>query len=74
MFSVRLLLRNKGNTHNVNTWSTFRQLRYMSYVSFHTRAISMGITKSESQTLLDAASKLKGILCVKRTRSSAALY
>ena len=31
------------------------------------------ITKSESQTLLDAASKLKGVLCVKRTRSSAAL-
>ena len=26
----------------------------------------MGITKSESQTLIDAASKLKGVLCVKR--------
>ena len=32
----------------------------------------MGITKSESQTLIDAASKLKGVLCVKRTGSSAA--
>ena len=33
----------------------------------------MGITKSESQTLMDAASKLKGILCVKRAGSPAAL-
>ena len=47
--------------------------RKMSYHSFHIRAISMGITKSESQTLMDAASKLKGILCVKRTGSPAAL-
>ena len=63
----------KARNHGIDR-TPYMSDRKMSYVSFHTRAISMGITKSESQTLLDAASKLKGILCVKRTRSSAALY
>ena len=62
----------KARNHGIDR-TPYMSDRKMSYVSFHTRAISMGITKSESQTLLDAASKLKGILCVKRTGSSAAL-
>jgi len=37
--------------------------RKISYVSYHTRAISMGITKAESRTLIDAAHHAKGHLC-----------
>ena len=37
--------------------------RKISYVSYHTRAISMGITKAESRTLIDAAHHAKGRLC-----------
>ena len=44
----------------------------MRFVSFHTRAISMGITKAESVTLVNAASKLKGILSGKRNGGPAA--
>ena len=62
----------KARNHGIDR-TPYMSDRKMSYVSFHTRAISMGITKSESQTLMDAASKLKGILCVKRTGSPAAL-
>jgi hypothetical protein len=43
--------------------------RKISYVSYHTRAISMGITKAESRTLIDAAHHAKGRLC--RMRASA---
>ena len=57
----------KARNHGIDR-TPYMSDRKMSYVSFHTRAISMGITKSESQTLMDAASKLKGILCVKRAR------
>ena len=38
----------------------------------HTRAISMGITKAEAATLVNAASKLKGILSGKRNGDPAA--
>ena len=62
----------KARNHGIAR-TPYMSNRKMFYVSFHTRAISMGITKSESQTLMDAASKLKGILCVKRTGSPAAL-
>ena len=47
--------------------------RKISYVSYHTRAISMGITKAESRTLIDAAHHAKGRLCRMRGGAPAAL-
>ena len=47
--------------------------RKISYVSYHTRAISMGITKAESRTLIDAAHHAKGRLCRMRVGAPAAL-
>ena len=44
----------------------------LAVVSFHTQAISMGITKAEAATLVNAASKLKGILSGKRNGGPAA--
>ena len=41
--------------------------------SYHTRAISMGITKAESRTLIDAAHHAKGRLCRMRVGAPAAL-
>ena len=45
----------------------------ISYVSYNTRAISMGITKAESRTLIDAAHHAKGRLCRMRVGAPAAL-
>ena len=47
--------------------------RKISYVSYHTRAISMGITKAESRTLIDAAHHAKSRLCRMRVGAPAAL-
>ena len=47
--------------------------RKISYVSYHTRAISMGITKAESRTLIDAAHHAKGRLYRMRVGAPAAL-
>jgi hypothetical protein len=47
--------------------------RKISYVSYHTRAIFMGITKAESRTLIDAAHHAKGRLCRMRVGAPAAL-
>ena len=42
-------------------------------LTYHTRAISMGITKAESRTLIDAAHHAKGRLCRMRVGAPAAL-
>jgi hypothetical protein len=56
------------------TESTARQSdRKISYVSYHTRAISMGITKAELRTLIDAAHHAKSRLCRMRVGAPAAL-
>ena len=47
--------------------------RKISYVSYQTRAISMGITKAKSRTLIDAAHHAKGRLCRMRVGAPAAL-
>jgi hypothetical protein len=47
--------------------------KLISYVSYHTRTISMGITKAESRTLIDAAHHAKGRLCRMRVGAPAAL-
>ena len=41
--------------------------------SYQTRAISMGITKAKSRTLIDAAHHAKGRLCRMRVGAPAAL-
>ena len=45
----------------------------ISFVSYHTRAISMNIVRATAWTLHDAAQKAKGRLCGKRAGSPAAL-
>ena len=45
----------------------------ISFVSYHTRAISMNIVRAVAWTLHDAAQKAKGRLCGKRAGSPAAL-
>ena len=47
--------------------------RKISFVSYHTRAISMNIVRATAWTLHDAAQKAKGCLCGKRAGSPAAL-
>ena len=47
--------------------------RKISFVSYHTRAISMNIVRATAWTLHDAAQKAKGRLCGKRAGSPAAL-
>ena len=45
----------------------------ISFVSYHTRAISMNIVRATAWTLHDAAQKAKGRLCGKRAGGPAAL-
>ena len=52
----------KAKDHGVDR-TPYQGDRKISYVSYHTRAISMGITKAESRTLIDAAHHAKGHLC-----------
>ena len=47
--------------------------RKISFVSYHTRAISMNVVRATAWTLHDAAQKAKGCLCGKRAGSPAAL-
>jgi len=47
--------------------------RKISFVSYHTWAISMNIVGATVRTLHDAAQKAKGRLCGKRAGSPAAL-
>ena len=47
--------------------------RKISFVSYHSRAISMNIVRAVAWTLHDAAQKAKGRLCGKRAGSPAAL-
>ena len=61
----------KARDHGIDR-TPYRAGRKISFVSFHTRAISMGITKAEAATLVNAASKLKGILSGKRNGGPAA--
>ena len=61
----------KARNHGIDR-TPYQADRKISYVSFHARAISIGIMKAESQTLIDAASKIKGILSGKRNGGSAA--
>jgi len=42
----------QGKDHGVDR-TPYQGDRKISYVSYHTRAISMGITKAESRTLID---------------------
>jgi hypothetical protein len=46
--------RPKAKDHGVDR-TPYQGDRKISYVSYHTRAISMGITKAELRTLIDAA-------------------
>ena len=55
----------------VVTWHAHRCK--ISFVSYHTRAISMNIVRAVAWTLHDAAQKAKGRLCGKRAGSPAAL-
>jgi hypothetical protein len=48
-------------------------LHHISFVSYHTRAISMNIVRATAWTLHDDAQKAKGRLCGKRAGSPAAL-
>ena len=61
----------KARDHGIDR-TPYQAGRKISFVSFHTRAISMGITKAEAATLVNAASKLKGILSGKRNGGPAA--
>jgi hypothetical protein len=62
----------KARDHRVDR-TPYQGDRRISYVSYHTRAISMGITKAESRTLIDAAHHAKGRLCRMRVGAPAAL-
>jgi hypothetical protein len=62
----------KAKDHGVDR-TPYQGDRKISYVSYHTRAISMGITKAESRTLIDAAHHAKGRLCRMRVGAQAAL-
>ena len=62
----------KAKDHGVDR-TPYQGDRKISYVSYHTRAISMGITKAESRTLIDAAHHAKGRLCRMRVGAPAAL-
>jgi hypothetical protein len=62
----------KAKDHGVDR-TPYQDDRKISYVSYHTRAISMGITKAESRTLIDAAHHAKGRLCRMRVGAQAAL-
>ena len=56
-----------------NASSNFNCAVAISFVSYHTRAISMNIVRATAWTLHDAAQKAKGRLCGKRASSPAAL-
>ena len=59
---------------NISTRCTpYKGDRKISFVSYHTRAISMNIVRATAWTLHDAAQKAKGCLCGKRAGSPAAL-
>jgi len=73
---MRLKMRRNGRKakdHGVDRTPYHQGDRKISYVSYHTRAISMGITKAESRTLIDAAHHAKGRLCRMRVGAPAAL-
>ena len=55
------------------TQSCYKGDRKISFVSYHTRAISMNIVRTTAWTLHDAAQKAKGRLCGKHAGSPAAL-
>ena len=63
--------RPETRTHGVDR-TPYQGDRKISYVSYHTRAISMGITKAEARTLIDAA-HAEGRLCRMRVGAPAAL-
>ena len=58
--------------HGVDRTS-YKGDRKISFVSYHSRAISMNIVRAVAWTLHDAAQKAKGRLCGKRAGSPAAL-
>jgi hypothetical protein len=63
--------RPKAKDHGVDR-TPYQGDRKISYVSYHTRASSMGITKAELRTLIDAAHHAKGHLCRMRVGPSRA--
>ena len=62
----------KSREHEVDR-TPYKGDRKISFVSYHTRAISMNIVRATAWTLHDAAQKAKGRLCGKRAGSPAAL-
>ena len=62
----------KSREHGVDRTS-YKGDRKISFVSYHSRAISMNIVRAVAWTLHDAAQKAKGRLCGKRAGSPAAL-
>ena len=62
----------KSREHGVDR-TPYKGDRKISFVSYHTRAISMNIVRATAWTLHDAAQKAKGCLCGKRAGSPAAL-
>ena len=68
---IRRLGRKSGE-HEVDR-TPYKGDRKISFVSYHTRAISMNIVRATAWTLHDAAQKAKGRLCGKRAGGPAAL-
>ena len=62
----------KSREHGVDR-TPYKGDRKISFVSYHTRAISMNIVRATAWTLHDAAQKAKGRLCGKRAGGPAAL-
>ena len=62
----------KSREHGVDR-TPYKGDRKISFVSCHSRAISMNIVRATAWTLHDAAQKAKGRLCGKRAGSPAAL-
>ena len=69
----QLLATRKGATTCASHRTPYKGDRKISFVSYHTRAISMNIVRATAWTLHDAAQKAKGRLCGKRAGSPAAL-
>ena len=62
----------KSREHGVDR-TPYKGDHKISFVSYHTRAISMNIVRATAWTLHDAAQKAKGLLCGKRAGGPAAL-
>ena len=62
----------KARAHGVDR-TPYKGDRKISFVSYHSRAISMSVVRATAWAVYDAAQRAKGRLCGKRAGSSAAL-